>query len=177
MRREEIDKRIDNEKRLRNEGYTNNEIAEIMCLPYQTVYRDIGKEPADFRASRKAGEAEALNGLKGTGTVSFPGSIKPKEEPKPEPDDGDSPFVRAWRNGENMHRAIQSAEKPHTSDATAKVERKSKIIADTLEKAVKRWSEVFEGDYLRRQPKVEDEKVFFDNANQPWLVIVYSEVV
>ena len=45
MTRDQIDRRIDNERKLRNEGYSNREIAQIMGVGYHTVINEIGKEP------------------------------------------------------------------------------------------------------------------------------------
>lgn len=71
---------------------------------------------------------------------------------------------------------MQSVSKPHSSAMDANVNRKPQIIVAPLVDAVRSWNRVLEGSVMLKQPKVEDEKLFFDNANQPWLVIVYSEV-
>lgn len=166
MKRHEINRRIDNEKKLRAEGRTNGEIAQIMGLPYQTVYRDIGKEPADLYEHRVVSNEDA------PAIVAFPGSIgndtKKAEEPITD-------FARLWQNAENIHRGLQTA--PSLATPTEPVtDRQTRIIVDELERAVGAWSTVVSGNVLIRQPKIEDEKLFFDNTNKPWLVIVYSEV-
>lgn len=177
MTRDQIELRIANEKKFRNEGYTNQEIAELMGVQLQTVYRDIGKEPADFREKRRQSRREPVTERIGAANdiKPFPGSYAAK--PEPEPEAPATPFARAWQYAENFQKACTSHEKPLSSAMVSEPTRYTKIIADALYKASERWNKVLEGDVLRRQPRIESHTLTFDRNNEPWMVIVYSEVM
>lgn len=176
MKREEITRRIENEKKFREQGLSNKEIAELMGVSVATVYGDIGKEPDGAVANRnKRVRDTKLAGVTGNAPVHFPGSYK-RNAPEAPAEEPATPFAEAWQRAVDMKESLQSLSKPHSSAMDAKTNRKPQIIVAPLYEAINGWNKVLEGSVMLKQPKVEDEKLFFDNANQPWLVIVYSEV-
>ena len=182
--RETIEKRIDNEKRLRREGYSNREIAQIMGVGYHIVIKDIGREPAELRERRKENSRRAIASIHGDGSgVKFPGSYEPSAEPYV-PTDGngdeeqaDTPFALAWKKAEQTREALQNGLQPHISQSAPEVNRKPMIISDTLDNARRSWSRIVDGEgLLTRQPEIQNVSMWFDRENKPWLTIVYSEV-
>ena len=173
MTRDQIDRRIDNERKLRNEGYSNREIAQIMGVGYHTVINDIGKEPQDLRERRREAHRSAVDSVKGSGEVVFPGSYKPA---KKEPEEPATPFAEVWQKAEETHDALIGLREPVTAQSATQPMRKPKIISDRLELARGAWSKVVNGDVCARQPEVQSATMFFDRENKPWLTIVYSEV-
>lgn len=83
MKREEITRRIENEKKFREQGLSNKEIAELMGVSVATVYGDIGKEPIGAVADRNKRVRETkLAGVTGNAPVHFPGSYKRNATPE-----------------------------------------------------------------------------------------------
>lgn len=177
MTREQIEKRIANEKKLRAEGYSNREIAEIMRVGYYTVLSDIGKEPQELREQRRAEKKSALASVYGSGDVYFPGSRRPQENKTVEEDKPLTPFAEAWRKAEEMHDSFTGVLSPAPAIMEPKSMRKSWIISDRLDNAQRAWGRVVNGTgVLIKQPEIQNVSMWFDKENKPWLTIVYSEV-